>query len=200
MAPKYIWKAKFVSILKATEVLPKCPEQQPITSLLTPNLHEFEGAALSITGLSLSAVQNHFCFWTGAGWGFTNLFQSQQLLREVITYCTLISLQICFLLSEKLMRRNPPLWTRTTFRGARRPREAPYKVSPAKIQIFALKGGNLSVQKVENMIRVVTCATNIRFSWLFSKNFSRPGAVSSYTCVCANSWWSYHAESLSSSS
>ena len=38
-----------------------------------------------------------------------------------------------------------------------RPREAPYKVSPAKIQIFALKGGNFSVQKVENVIRVVTC-------------------------------------------
>jgi len=38
-----------------------------------------------------------------------------------------------------------------------RPREAPYKVSPAKIQIFALKGGNFSVQKAENVIRVVTC-------------------------------------------
>jgi hypothetical protein len=37
-----------------------------------------------------------------------------------------------------------------------RPREAPYKVSPAKIQIFALKGGNFSVQKVEYMIRIVT--------------------------------------------
>src|ERR1700719_1538966 len=52
-----------------------------------------------------------------------------------------------------------------------RPWEAPYKVSLAKIQIFTLKGGNFSVQKVENMIRVITCPKNIRFSWLFSKIF-----------------------------
>ena len=34
--------------------------------------------------------------------------------------------------------------------NSHRPQEAPYKVSPANIQIFALKGGNFSVQKVEN--------------------------------------------------
>jgi hypothetical protein len=45
-----------------------------------------------------------------------------------------------------------------------RPQEAPYKVSLAKIQILALKGGNFSVQKVENVIRVITCLKNIGFS------------------------------------
>ena len=35
------------------------------------------------------------------------------------------------------------------------------KVSPAKIQIFALKGGNFLVQKVENVIRVVIHAHKI---------------------------------------
>ena len=53
-----------------------------------------------------------------------------------------------------------------------RPREAPYRVSPAKIQIFALKGGNFRGLKGGKWIRVVTCPSNIRFSCLFSENFS----------------------------
>ena len=53
-----------------------------------------------------------------------------------------------------------------------RPREAHYRVSPAKIQIFALKGGNFRGLKGGKWIRVVTCPSNIRFSCLFSENFS----------------------------
>ena len=56
--------------------------------------------------------------------------------------------------------------------GGDRPREAPYRVSPAKIQIFALKGGNFRGLKGGKWIRVVTCPSNIRFSCLFSENFS----------------------------
>src|SRR6202044_4144608 len=55
------------------------------------------------------------------------------------------------------------------FLCTRRPREAP---SPAKIQIFALKGGNFRGLKGGKWIRVVTCPSNIRFSCLFSENFS----------------------------
>ena len=66
----------------------------------------------------------HLCFRTGAGWGACGsspYSMSANIKRKVITYHTLLSLQICFLLSEKSMRRNPPPWTRTTFRGSRSP-------------------------------------------------------------------------------
>jgi hypothetical protein len=47
------------------------------------------------------------------------LVSSHEKRLDRHTDCTWRSLQMCFLLSEKLMRRNPPPRTRTMFRGSR---------------------------------------------------------------------------------
>ena len=70
--------------------------------------------------------------------------------------------------------------------------EAPYKVSLAKIWIFTLKGGKSD--KGHHM------PTKYSILWAIFWKFLPPGTVSSYTCMYTNSWWSYHSESLSSSS
>lgn len=63
-----------------------------------------------------------FCFWSGAGWvcgspAYASVNSNYD--SEVTIYCTLLALQICFLLSEKSMRSNPPPWARAIFRGSR---------------------------------------------------------------------------------
>ena len=96
---------------------------QPITTILPQISHQLEGA-VSTTSFAASAVQDTFAF--GLEWNkecviYRPIPVSATVKIKVVIYCTLHSLQMHFLLSEKSMRQNPHPWTHTTFQGLRSP-------------------------------------------------------------------------------
>src|SRR5260370_12235615 len=83
-----------------------------------------EGDAVSIMSFVVSVIRNKSYFGLQRDDECANGRPISMLVTirgQVIIYCTMFSLQICFLLSEKSMRRNPPPGARITFQGSRSP-------------------------------------------------------------------------------
>ena len=78
---------------------------------------EVEQDAGSIMTFVMSLIRNKLHFRLQGG----PISMSATMRERAIIFCTMFSLQICFLLSVKSMRRNPPPGARITFRGSTSP-------------------------------------------------------------------------------
>lgn len=75
-----------------------------LNNVFTPNLRHVSKESTTI--VARLAVRNTSA--SGPSVVHQSILMLAAIKREVITYYTLYSLQRCFLLSEKSMRRNPP--------------------------------------------------------------------------------------------
>ncbi len=81
--------------------------------VFTNSRDEIDGYAVSPMNFVVSVIQ-HKSRANGRP-----ISMSATMRERATIYCTMYSLQICFLLCEKSMRQNPPPGARITFRGSR---------------------------------------------------------------------------------
>ena len=87
---------------------------------------EVEQDAVSVMTLVVPLIRNKSHFRLQGDVDSVNLkgrpiLMSATMREQAVIDCTMFSLQICFLLSEKSMRRNPPPGARIIFRGSTSP-------------------------------------------------------------------------------
>jgi hypothetical protein len=79
-------------------------------------------STITITSLVVSVIQNKSCLELQRNDESADgrpISMSATMREQATIYCTVFSLQVCFLLSEKSIRQNPPPSVRITFRGSR---------------------------------------------------------------------------------
>ena len=84
---------------------------------------EVEKDAVSVMTLVVPLIRNksHFRLQRDELVKGRPISMSATMREQAIIFCTMFSLQICFLLSVKSMRRNPPPGARITFQGSTSP-------------------------------------------------------------------------------